>query len=210
MSKYIHTYIHCQLPDLPTCINEQLTKLCFPLNPSCHVRVINTCVHTLMSSNELMGSFKSELYCIVKATPLATRFACWVNSMPESVMTLETGKGYWDTMVLEKWTLTAHYYWMCVQKIIWPLPIPFSGRQTNTRQPGCTPDPNKVGHPWCQNHQDHVLSRILDWPLTSQIHCHIAHCPKAMQEAKEHQAFINTGKLKHTGHHNQFTVWMTN
>ena len=62
-----------QLPDLPTCVNERLIKLRFPLHPSRHVTVISAYAPTLTSSDEVKDSFYKELDRMVKATPTSDK-----------------------------------------------------------------------------------------------------------------------------------------
>ena len=47
----------CQLPDLPTYLNQWLIKLCFPLNPSHHVRVISAYTPTMTRSEAVKENF---------------------------------------------------------------------------------------------------------------------------------------------------------
>ena len=65
----IRTSLMRQIPDLPTCINERLMKLRFPLNPHRHVTIICAYAPTLTSSDEIKDSFYSDLDHLLKTTP---------------------------------------------------------------------------------------------------------------------------------------------
>ena len=65
----IKTTLMRQIPDLPTCINERLMKLRFPLNPHRHVTIICAYAPTLASSDEIKEAFYSDLDHLLKTTP---------------------------------------------------------------------------------------------------------------------------------------------
>ena len=83
-------------------MNQWMTfKLHFPLNPSHHVAIITAYIPTVKNSEEVKENLYEYPGCLVKSTHPNDKLVLLEATVPQSVVTSRTRKGYWDTMTFE-------------------------------------------------------------------------------------------------------------